>query len=134
LKKDPANAVTPEEMQKFQRVMNISCLEAQGIKAERHTIPGDIQALVKYGIVVVAVKSTQNLYFIGERCFQHIPGLLSREVESTGSTSRAIFKNPLKTEQVFAIIMHTVFSRVRTQKGRFAAAALNRVYNGEGQH
>lgn len=45
-------------------------LEAQGISANRRTIPGDIEALIEYGIDVVEVKSTQNLYFIGERHFQ----------------------------------------------------------------
>lgn len=45
-------------------------LEAQGISANRRTIPGDIEALMEYGVDVVEVKSTQNLYFIGERHFQ----------------------------------------------------------------
>lgn len=45
-------------------------LKTQGITANRRTIPGDIDALIEYGIDVVKVKSTQNLYFIGERHFQ----------------------------------------------------------------
>lgn len=45
-------------------------LAAQGISANRRTIPSDIEALIEYGIDVVEVKSTQNLYFIGERHLQ----------------------------------------------------------------
>lgn len=45
-------------------------LETQGIKAHRQTIPRDIQALIDYGVDIVEVKSTQNLYFIGDRQFE----------------------------------------------------------------
>ena len=45
-------------------------LESQGISAHRRTISSDIQTLQDFGIDIVIVKSTQNLYFIGERHFE----------------------------------------------------------------
>jgi predicted DNA-binding transcriptional regulator YafY len=49
-------------------------LEKQGLKTNRRTIPQDIRSLSDFGVDVVTVKSSQNLYFIGERHFQ-IPEL-----------------------------------------------------------
>ena len=45
-------------------------LEQQGMTAHRRTIAGDIQTLLDFGVDIVTVKSTQNLYFIGERHFE----------------------------------------------------------------
>ncbi|MDO4544511.1 MAG: WYL domain-containing protein, partial [Clostridia bacterium] len=41
-----------------------------GISANRRTIPNDIAQLVEFGIDVIAIKSSQNLYFIGGRRFE----------------------------------------------------------------
>ena len=45
-------------------------LEKQGLQTNRNTIPLDIKLLIDFGYDIVKVKSTQNLYFIGERQFQ----------------------------------------------------------------
>ena len=45
-------------------------LESQGITASRRTIPGDIETLTAHGIDIITIKSTQNLYYIGERHFE----------------------------------------------------------------
>ena len=48
----------------------ITYLEQQGITAHRQTITNDIQQLIDFGVDIVTVRSTQNLYFIGERHFE----------------------------------------------------------------
>lgn len=45
-------------------------LGTKGITANRRTIPNDIRLLVDFGVDIVTVKSTQNLYFVGERHFE----------------------------------------------------------------
>ena len=44
--------------------------KSRGIDASRKSVYHDIDLLVKLGIDVVCVKSTQNLYFIGSRLFE----------------------------------------------------------------
>ena len=44
--------------------------EQHNITANRRTIANDIQTLVECGYDVVTIRSTQNLYFIGERHFE----------------------------------------------------------------
>jgi len=45
-------------------------LEKQGLKTDRRTIPKDISLLVELGYDIIPRKSSQNLYFIGERDFE----------------------------------------------------------------
>jgi predicted DNA-binding transcriptional regulator YafY len=45
-------------------------LEKRGIIANRRTIPGDIETLISHGIDIVSIKSSKNLYYIGERHFE----------------------------------------------------------------
>jgi Fe2+ or Zn2+ uptake regulation protein len=49
-------------------------LETQGFKTHRRTVYDDIKLLIDFGVDVVPVKSTQNLYFVGDRQFE-IPEL-----------------------------------------------------------
>jgi len=45
-------------------------LASKNITAHRRTIAGDIVALLDFGVDIITVKSTQNLYFIGQRHFE----------------------------------------------------------------
>ena len=45
-------------------------LETQGFNTHRRTVYGDIKLLTDFGVDIVPVKSTQNLYFIGDRHFE----------------------------------------------------------------
>jgi predicted DNA-binding transcriptional regulator YafY len=45
-------------------------LETQGFKTHRRTVYDDIKLLIDFGVDVVPVKSTQNLYFVGDRQFE----------------------------------------------------------------
>ena len=58
--------------------------ESRGIKASRKSVYKDITLLADFGIDIVCVKSTQNLYFIGSRLFE-LPELklLVNAVESS---------------------------------------------------
>ena len=58
--------------------------ERRGIKASRKSVYKDITLLADFGIDIVCVKSTQNLYFIGSRLFE-LPELklLVNAVESS---------------------------------------------------
>ena len=58
--------------------------ESRGIKASRKSVYKDITLLADFGIDIICVKSTQNLYFIGSRLFE-LPELklLVNAVESS---------------------------------------------------
>lgn len=43
---------------------------SNGINASRKSVYNDIALLMKLGIDIVCIKSTQNLYFIGSRVFE----------------------------------------------------------------
>ena len=43
--------------------------EAHGTQANRKNVYSDIQLLMDFGLDIICIKSTQNRYFIGSRCW-----------------------------------------------------------------
>lgn len=48
----------------------VRCWERLGIRASRKSVYQDISLLMDFGVDIVCVKSTQNLYFLGTRSFE----------------------------------------------------------------
>ena len=87
--------------------------KSRGIDASRKSVYHDIDLLVKLGIDVVCVKSTQNLYFIGSRLFE-LPELklLVDAVESSR------FITPKKSEELIGKLGQLASSHQASQLNR----------------
>lgn len=73
----------------------IAYLKGKGIQAVRQTVYADLEALIAADIDVVAIKSTQNQYFIGNRIFEYPE--LKMLTDAVASSKIISFK---KTEQL----------------------------------